>query len=159
MAHSGNTYPAMGGGRGRGRGRGRGGHGHSGRGQRGGVGFQPTPPQTNNCQGGPPAPQGARPQGGEGADAGAADMGTWKTHTKNGIIGMHATVAVSMCQNGTPAKHVHGNAARTIIRNHIHVVITIRIYKQDGCPARWKTQKISADPRHRIWKITGRHGE
>ena len=69
------------------------------------------------------------------ADAGAADMGIRKTHTKNGIIGMRATVAGSTYRNGTPAKRVHGNTARTIIKRHIHVGITTRMYKQDGCPA------------------------
>ena len=62
-------------------------------------------------------------------------MGTWKTHTKNGIIGMHATVAGSRYQNGTPARPVQRNAARTIIKRHIRVVTTTHMYKQDGCPA------------------------
>ena len=70
------TYAAaMGGGRGRGRGRGRGGRGLGGRGRRGGVGFQATPPQTNNYQGGPTAPQGAPPRGGGRGGRGGGGYG------------------------------------------------------------------------------------
>ena len=60
-------------------------------------------------------PQAHPPKGWEGADAEAADMGAWKIHTKNEIIGTRATVSSSTYQNGTQAKRIHGNASRTIL--------------------------------------------
>ena len=69
------------------------------------------------------------------ADAGAADMGIKKTHTKNGIIGMHATAADSMCQDGTRAELVRGNAAGTTTRRHTNGGIMSRMCRQVGGPA------------------------
>ena len=65
-------------------------------------------------------PKARAPKGGGRGGRGGGGYGNMENPYKNGIIGMHATVAALTYQGGTQAERVHGNPTRTIIRRHIH---------------------------------------